>query len=48
MTPFDRLSNIGSSMVFTTEYTLPSVSFDQYNRRWSVVIDVGGRPVEGE
>jgi hypothetical protein len=47
MTPLDMLANIRSSVAFTTEYTLPSVSLDQYNRRWSVVIDVGGRPVKG-
>jgi len=41
--PLDILANIG----FITEYTLPSVSLDQYKRRLSVVIDVGGRPAKG-
>jgi len=41
--PLDMLANIG----FITEYTLPSVSLDQYKRRLSVVIDVGGRPAKG-
>jgi hypothetical protein len=40
--PLDMLANIG----FITEYTLPSVSLDQYKRRLSVVTDVGGRPAK--
>jgi hypothetical protein len=47
MTPLDMPATTGFSVTFTTEYTFPSVSLDQYNRRWSVVIDVGGRPVKG-